>query len=109
MKIPFNCRFCGLETGFLELPAGSPPPQEEVIDIRCTPCELLHGTFQQMETAYKTQIADDQPAFMEFMAENEFKKTKFDIAFVKLKAAKEDGRELADASQSNVQESAAIV
>ena len=66
--------------GTLDFPTYSPPtenPLKDIIDSRCSSCEILWGKHKEMEFRYERKFGRDGK-FNEFMKKCEYKKLKFD-------------------------------
>lgn len=62
-----KCRFCNVVTGEIKQTYGIHPISiDDIIDIRCSDCEALHGTFKELETLWRHRVKKKKDTYNDF-------------------------------------------
>lgn len=90
--IKFNCRFCGIETGSLEVvdSVQESDVTNTIADTRCSACEALFGKFTPMSEKYMQETGKTYDDFINAGETHEFKAIKVDQEIAREKSLKED-------------------
>ena len=74
-----SCQICGAEVGstYSELSLDEFRAKNNIVDQRCSDCNLTHGTFRELLDEYKDKMKEDESKAEVFVAKNR-KRADFD-------------------------------